>query len=50
MTEPQCENEKTELRRLVQSLVREIVYEALQGHLEDYEHKPRKLDEAEMES
>jgi hypothetical protein len=50
MTQPQNSNDRAELTRLMRSIAREVAYEVLDEHLEDYEHKPKKPDPAEMES
>ncbi len=50
MTQQQSSNEKAELTRLIRSIAREVAYEALDEHLEDYEHNPKKPDASEMES
>jgi hypothetical protein len=49
MTQPQ-NSERAELTRLMRSLAREVAYEVLDVHLEDYEHKLRKPDATETES
>ena len=48
MAKSEEENRK-ELTRLIRSIAREAAYEAIDEHLEDYEHKPKKPDETEME-
>ena len=51
MTEPNCKNDdNTELTKLMRSIAREIAYEAIIEHLEDFEHKPKKPDPVELES
>jgi hypothetical protein len=32
-------------RRIIRTLAREVAYEVLFEHLEEYEHKPKKADE-----
>jgi hypothetical protein len=49
MTEPESKNNPTELTRLIRSIAREVVYEAVDEHLEEYEHKQKKIDATEME-
>ena len=49
MTQPQNSNEKAKLTRLIRSIAREVTYEVIDEHLEEYGHKPKKLDETEME-
>lgn len=50
MVEAENRNQRTELTRLVRSIAREVAYEVLDEHLADYEHKTRKLSEAELEA
>ncbi|MCW3995126.1 MAG: hypothetical protein NWE98_03115 [Candidatus Bathyarchaeota archaeon] len=50
MLQPQTSNERAELARLMRSIAREVAYEVLDEHLEDYEHKPNKANIAELES
>jgi DNA anti-recombination protein RmuC len=49
MTQPQ-NNERAELTKLMRSIAREVAYQVLDEHLEDYEHKPKTPDIAELES
>jgi hypothetical protein len=49
MTEPEIRMERAELTRLIRSIAREVAYEVIDEHLDDYEHAPRKPDETEME-
>ncbi len=48
MAEPQ-ENSRKELTRLIRSIAREVAYEIIDEHLEDYIHKPNKPDPTELE-
>jgi len=41
--------ERKELIRLIRSQAQEVAYEVLDEHLEDYEHKEKKPDAAELE-
>ncbi len=36
------EDDSAELARLMKSVAREVAYEVMDEHLEDYEHKPKK--------
>ena len=46
--EPQ--NDRARLTELIRSIAREVAYEAIDEHLEEFEHKQKKLDPAEMEA
>ncbi len=48
MTGPEPKDHK-ELTRLVRSIAREVAYEAIDEHTEDYLHIPKKPDPTEME-
>lgn len=50
MTKPEINTERTELTRLIRSIAREVAYEAIYEHLEEFEHKQKKIDPAEMEA
>jgi hypothetical protein len=41
--------DKKELTRLMRSIAREVAYEVIDEHLEDYEHTARKPDQTELE-
>ena len=49
MTQPH-DNKRAELARLMRAVAREVAYEVLDEHLEDYEHKPKTPNVAELES
>lgn len=49
MTQPH-DNERAELTRLIRSIAREVAYEVLDEHLEDYEHKQRTPNAVQLES
>jgi hypothetical protein len=50
MLQPQTSNERAELARLMRSIAREVAYEVLDEHLEDYEHKQKMQDTTDLES
>jgi len=45
----ETEDNRKELTRLLRSIAREVAYEVIDEHLEDYEHKQKKPDAAELE-
>jgi hypothetical protein len=49
MTEAESKNDRAELTKLMRSIAREVAYEALDEHLEEFEHKQKNLDATEME-
>jgi len=49
MTKPH-DSERADLTRLMRSIAREVAYEVLDEHLEDYEHKQKTPNVAELES
>lgn len=49
MTQPH-DNKRAELTSLMRTVAREVAYEVLDEHLEDYEHKPKTPNVAELES
>ncbi len=49
MAESEEENQRAKTTRLVRSIAREIANEVIEEHLEDYEHKPKKPDQTELE-
>ncbi len=48
MAEP-SHNSRKELARLIRSIAREVAYEVIDEHLEDYMHKPKRPDATELE-
>ena len=46
--EPQ--NDRTKLTELIRSMAREVAYDAIDEHLEEFEHKQKKPDSTEMET
>jgi hypothetical protein len=45
----ETEDNRKELTRLMRSIAREVAYEVIDEHLEDYEHKQKKPDATELE-
>ncbi|MCW4045214.1 MAG: hypothetical protein NWE94_06835 [Candidatus Bathyarchaeota archaeon] len=41
---------RKELTRLIRSIAQEVACEAIDDHLEDYEHKPKKPEANELET
>jgi hypothetical protein len=48
MADPET-NDRKELTRLIRSIAKEVAYEAIDEHLEDYVHKPKKPDPTDLE-
>jgi hypothetical protein len=45
----QQEHKQTRLTRLIKNLAKEVAYEIIEEHLEEYEHKPKKPDDLEVQ-
>jgi len=43
------DSSRTELTRLIRSIAREAAYEAIDEHLEDFEHRQKKPETTELE-
>lgn len=47
MEEPDAEQAR--LNALIRTIAKEVAYEVIDEHLEEYEHKPKKADEVEAQ-
>jgi hypothetical protein len=45
----QQEHKQTRLTRLIRTIAKEVAYEIMYEHLEEYEHKPKKADDFEAQ-
>jgi len=49
-TQPEnADEEHRRLNRLIRVIAAEVAYEVLEEHLDEYEHKPRKPDDYEVQ-
>lgn len=50
MTSNEPKNDRAKLTELIRSIARKVAYEVIDEHLEEYEHKQKKIDPTEMEA
>ena len=43
------ESKQAQLTRLIRTIAKEVAYEVIEEHLEEYEHKPKKPDDFEAQ-